>query len=196
MLLSSAISSTTKSTGYMNLSTLTRTSSTIPRGCTTERSANCNVICVGFTSPMFNFLNNEQGSMLTLAPRSQSALVNFMLPMVQGIEKFPGSLNFGGNLFIRSALLSSVNMTVSCSPSFFFFETNSLRNFTYFGICSSISANGILICKLLNIFRNFEYCLSSVWSFSLLGNGGRLYLATYSLTLLSTLSFSFACSTS
>src|SRR3954471_11727582 len=98
--------------------------------------------------------------MLTLAPRSQSALLNFMLPMVQGIEKFPGSLNFGGNLFFRSALLSSVNMTVSCSPSFFFFETNSLRNFAYFGICSSMSANEILICKLLNMFRSLHINIS------------------------------------
>src|SRR5438270_2155944 len=121
--------------------------------------------------------------MLTLAPRSQSALLNFMLPMVQGIEKFPGSLNFGGNLLFSSALLSSVNMTVSYSPSFFFFETNSLRNFAYFGICSSISANGMLICKLLNMFRNFEYCLSSVCFLSRFGNGGRSYLAAYFLTL-------------
>src|SRR5436189_5501641 len=69
---------------------------------------------------MFNFLNKEYGKMLTLAPRSQRAFSNFRLPIVQGIEKLPGSLSLGGSFFLSSALLSSVNITVSCSAHFLF----------------------------------------------------------------------------
>lgn len=53
---SSSISSTTKSTGNMNLFTFTNTSSMIPLGYFTDRSANCKDIRVGFNSPNPSFL--------------------------------------------------------------------------------------------------------------------------------------------
>src|SRR4051812_12264146 len=82
--------------------------------------------------------------MLTLAPRSQRAFSNFRLPIVQGIEKLPGSLSLGGSFFFSSALLSSVNITVSCSAHFLFFVNISFRYFVYLGICASTSATGCL----------------------------------------------------
>src|SRR5256886_15482119 len=109
--------------------------------------------------------------MVTLAPKSQSALLQNVSPIITGIEKLPASLSFGGKRFLKSALLSFVSMTVSCLLNLFLFEIISFKNFAYFVICSSKSANGTFICKLLNMFRNFEYCFLSACLLSRLGKG-------------------------
>ncbi|CAA0840555.1 Unknown protein, partial [Striga hermonthica] len=84
--LSSSISNTTKSTGNINLSILTSTSSTIPLGYVIERSANCKFTVDGFTSPSPNFLKIDKGIRLILAPRSHKALLKKMFPIVQGTD--------------------------------------------------------------------------------------------------------------
>ena len=86
---SSSISKTTKSTGKINLSTLTSTSSKTPLGYAMDLSANCNVTCnvtldgVGSLSP--NFYKIDKDIKLILAPKSHNTLSKFMLPIVQGI---------------------------------------------------------------------------------------------------------------
>ena len=87
--LSSSMSSTMKSTGNMNLSTLTNTSSMTPLGCFKDQYASWRVIVVGLASPKPNFLNIDRGIRLILAPRSHSASSNTAFPMEQGMVKLP-----------------------------------------------------------------------------------------------------------
>ena len=49
---------------------------------------------VGFSSPKPNFLYNEYGSRLTLAPKSSSALSMQIPPMLTEMVGDPGSLYF------------------------------------------------------------------------------------------------------
>ncbi|KAJ9168611.1 hypothetical protein P3X46_020111 [Hevea brasiliensis] len=67
----------------------------MPTGYFTDRSASCNEIVVGLSSPISCFLHIDKGIKLTLAPRSHRALSIFMLPIRQGMEKLPRSLSFG-----------------------------------------------------------------------------------------------------
>lgn len=71
--LSSSMSSTTKSVGNINLSTLIRISSIIPLGCFNDLSANCQVTVVGIASPSLSYLNVDGGINLMMAPKSPSA---------------------------------------------------------------------------------------------------------------------------
>src|SRR5436189_100193 len=89
--------------------------------------------------------------MLTLAPKSQRAFSNFKLLIVQGIEKLPGSLSFCGSFFLSSALLSSVNITVSCSAHFHFF-VNFCWSFFFLGRLSWL--NNLL--RLFILFPSSE----------------------------------------
>src|SRR5262249_35675200 len=65
---SSSISIITKSTGNMNLSTLTNTSSMMPLGYLTDLSASWTDILVGLGSPRFRVLNSEYGIRFMLTP--------------------------------------------------------------------------------------------------------------------------------
>ena len=95
--LSSSMSRTTKSTGKMNLSIFTSTSSRIPRGKAIDLSAICKEIEVGVRSPMSSLLRMDEGMRLILAPRSHSAFSIMWPPIEQGIVKLPGSFSFSGN---------------------------------------------------------------------------------------------------
>ena len=72
-----------------------------------ERSASCREILVGIGSPIFSFLHKDKGIIVTLAPRSQSALLIENFPTTHGIVILPGSLSFWGSLFLITALHSS-----------------------------------------------------------------------------------------
>ena len=126
---SSSMSRTTKSTGMNSLPTFKGTSSRMPTGNLIDRSASWSDIEVGFGSPMFSFLQMERGIRLTLAPRSQSALLMWTFPRAQGIEKLPGSFSFSGSLFCKMALHSSVSAMVPYSSSFLLLDNISFKNF-------------------------------------------------------------------
>jgi len=63
------VSKTIKSTGKMNLSTCTNTSSTIPLGTFTDLSSSKRVTEEGFNSPRLRLCKTEYGSKFTLAQR-------------------------------------------------------------------------------------------------------------------------------
>ena len=88
------MSRTTKSTGKINFSTFTKTSSTIPHGYLMDLSASCNDIVVGLGSPSPNFLKSDKGNKLILALESHKTLEKEIKLIVQGIVKLPGSLSF------------------------------------------------------------------------------------------------------
>ena len=72
----------------------TKTSSTIPLGIFTNRSAKDRVMLVGFSSPKPNYLYTEYGRKLTLAPKSSSVLSIHFPPMLTEMVGGPGSLYF------------------------------------------------------------------------------------------------------
>ena len=72
-----------------------------------DLSASCKEIFISLGSLMFNFLHKDKGIMVTLAPRSQRALLIENLPTTQGIVILPGALSFGGSLFLMTTLHSS-----------------------------------------------------------------------------------------
>ena len=78
-----------KSTGKINLSTFTRTSSITPMGCFCDLSANWSVTVVKRASPNPNRLNMYNGMRFIVAPKSHKALSKMEFPMVQGIVKSP-----------------------------------------------------------------------------------------------------------
>ena len=61
-------------------------------------SANCRVTIVGLHSPTPNYLNSDNGIRLMLAPKSQSALPFYIVPIEHGIVKLSKSFNFLGIL--------------------------------------------------------------------------------------------------
>lgn len=128
--LSFSISRIMKSTGKINLSTFTKMSSQMPRGCLINLSANYSETIVVFAFPKPNFLKRDKSIKLILAPKSHNALSINKLPILQGIVKLPGSFNFSGYLYWRIALHSSVSMTVSLSSSFLLFDIISFINLT------------------------------------------------------------------
>ena len=118
--LSSSMSRTMKSSGKINLSTLTKTSSITPLGCFKDLSASWRVTVVGRASPNPKRLKMDKGIRLMLAPKSHSALSKITFPIVHGIVKLPGSLSFCGSFLCRMALHSSVKFTVSKSANLLF----------------------------------------------------------------------------
>ena len=99
-----------------------------------DLSANCNEMLVGVGSPMFNFLHRDKGIMVTLAPKSQRALLISSFLTTQGIVILPGSFSFGGSLFLMTALHSSLSGMVLCVSYFLLLDRISFRHFAYFGI--------------------------------------------------------------
>ena len=53
---------------------------------------------------MPNFLHKDRGIRITLAPKSQRALLIANFLITQGIEILSGSLSFGGSLFLITTL--------------------------------------------------------------------------------------------
>lgn len=83
----------------MNLSTFARTFSSTPHRCLIDLSASYKVILVCLSSFNPSCLATNKCINDTLAPRSQNVYENSTLPIVQGIEKLPGSFNFSRSLF-------------------------------------------------------------------------------------------------
>ena len=154
-----------KYAGNMNLSTLTRTSSTTPLGCFSDLSANWSVTVVGRALPNPNRLNIDSGMRLILAPRSHKAFSKIEFPIVHGIVKLPGSFRFYGSFRCRMALHSSVRFTISKFDNLLFLDSISFMNFTQLGIFSNALANGMFICRFLNTSRNLVNCLSNLLFF-------------------------------
>ena len=127
--LSASKSNTMKSTGKINLSTFTNTSSIFPSGYAWDLSASCKETVVGLHSPTPNYLNTDKGMRLMLAPRSQSALPLYLVLMEHGIVKLPGSFIFCGILLWSIRLHSCVRAIVSNSPSLLFFVNISLSRY-------------------------------------------------------------------
>ena len=99
--ISSSISSITKSTGKVILSTYTSTFSTTPYGHLINRSTSCKVILVRLTLMPLILFSIDKGIKLMLSPKSINA---FPIPILQGIVKPLGYLNFGGSIFWMIAL--------------------------------------------------------------------------------------------
>ena len=87
-----SVSKIIKYIGKTKSPTLIKTSSIIPLGTFMDRSANCNLTFVGFSSPKPNCSYTEYGNKFTLAPKSSNACSIFVSPMMQGIVGHPGSL--------------------------------------------------------------------------------------------------------
>ena len=136
-----------------------------------DRSASCNDILVGVGSLIFNFLHKDRGIIVTLAPKSQRALLISSLPTTQGIVILPGSFSLGGSLFLITALHSLLSGMVSCVSHFLLLDRMSLRHFVYFGIWMTVSRKGIVISSYLNTLRTFWNYLSSLELCILWGNG-------------------------
>ena len=79
--------------------TLISTFSRTPTKCFTDLSTSYNEIVIGTNSFNLSFLATDKGISETLAPKLHKALETSISPMVQGIEKLPGSRSFGGSLF-------------------------------------------------------------------------------------------------
>ena len=123
-----------------------------------------------FNSCKPNCLVTVKGINDTLVPRSHNAIENSILPMVQGVEKLPGSFNFGGSLYCMMALHLSINAIVTRSSNFLFRVMISLSNFAYEGIYKIVSTKEILICNYFKILTNFSNYLSSLFGLSHWGN--------------------------
>ncbi|GJS98497.1 hypothetical protein Tco_0819667, partial [Tanacetum coccineum] len=87
----------------MNLSIFTKTFSTIPLGDYIDMSAISITILISLGVPRPNRLNIENGMTLMLAPKSASALLTVVLPIIQGRIKPPGSFSFGRSSFCKTA---------------------------------------------------------------------------------------------
>ena len=127
-----------------------------------DQSASYKKIFIDLGSPMFNFMHRDKGIIVTLAPRSQRALIMENLPTTQGIVILPGSFSLGESLFLITALHSSLSGMVSCVSHFLLLDRMSLRHFTYFGIWVTTSRKGIVMSNYLNTLRTFWNCLSSL----------------------------------
>src|ERR1044072_5468901 len=168
----SSISNTTKSTGNINLSTLTSTSSIIPYGLLMDLSANCSVIIVGVTSPISSLSDIVRGIRFILAPKSHRAFSMATPSMLTGTVKLPGSFNLGGSFLCRIALHSSVSIIVSLSSlNLILLDSISFINLAYAGICSKASEKGMLTSSFLKISRNLANCFSKFFFIKALGKG-------------------------
>ena len=78
----------------MNLSTFTNTSSILSSGYARDLSTNYKVTVAGLHSPTPNCLNTDKGITLMLAPKSQSALQLYLVPIEHGIVKLHRSFSF------------------------------------------------------------------------------------------------------
>ena len=157
MSFSSSMSSTIKSTGNMNLSILTRTSSITYLGCFKEWSTSCNVIIVGRVSPNPGFLKIDRGIKLILTTRSHNALLNATFPIQYRIVKLFGSMSLGGNFLCRIALLFR-KCDYLIIPELSLIWENFFINFTWLGICSRALTNGILMWNFINTSKNLANC--------------------------------------
>ena len=99
-----------------------------------DLSASYKEIFVDLGSPIFNFLHRDKGIIVTLAPRSQRALLMENLPTTQGIVILPGSFSLGESLFLMTALHSSFRGIVSCASHFLLFDKISFKNLAYLGV--------------------------------------------------------------
>jgi len=84
---------------------------------------------VGYRSCNWSFRQKKKGIKLTLAPKSQRALVICKFPIDQGIEKLPGSCSLEDELRCRTALQISPIESIVTSSSLPFLERSSLKNF-------------------------------------------------------------------
>jgi len=155
----------------MNLSTLTRTSSTMPLGYVMERFASCKETVMGLGSCIPSLLKIDKGIILMLAPRSQRALSKCNSLMVQGIVKLPWSLSFGGSFLRTMAEHSLLRAIVSKSANFLLLLKIPFKNFVYLGIWAIASTKGILILSCFNSSRNLANWGSTLFRYSAWGKG-------------------------
>ena len=71
----------------------------MPIGYFTDLSTSCKEMIIDLSSFSPSFLKTDKGISETLAPKSHKAFPKSILPIVQGIEKLPGSLSFYESLF-------------------------------------------------------------------------------------------------
>jgi len=69
-----------------------------------------------------------------LAPKSHKALSIFKLPIVQGTEKLPGSINLGRNFLKITTEHTSLRPIVAKSTNFPLFERIYFKYLDYFDI--------------------------------------------------------------
>jgi hypothetical protein len=119
---SSSISTITKSIGIKYLSIWIGMFSTISIGNCTDWFAHCNDIRVGLNSPTPIFSNTDLDIRFTLAPKSQSARLNWIFPMEQGTINLPGSSNFFGSSFMIKTLTFELNEITWTSSNLHLFE--------------------------------------------------------------------------
>jgi len=152
------------------------------------------VAIVGLTSRSPILCSIDKGIKFILAPRSSNAFPTGNVPIVTGIVKLPGSLDFWGNDFWIIALHPASSSIVS-SENLLFFVRSSFMNFAYVDICSIASTKGILICNRLKMSMNLANCLSlsfleGFWGYGRLFNWGTCF-SPFSLFLSSLVFFFF-----
>ena len=129
---------------------LTNTSSTIPLGIFTDRSANDRVMLVGLSSPKPNCLYTDYGSRFTFTPKSNSALSMQVPPMLTDIVGDPRSLYFTGVLLLMMALTCSIRKAFFSMPNRFLTVHRSFKNFAKVGTCLIMSSSGIFTFTCLS----------------------------------------------
>src|SRR6185437_5577174 len=137
-------------------------------------------MAVGSGSGKRSFSNTFLGMMLTLAPRSQSALLNIRDPMEHGMVGHPGSLFFSEASLAIAALHSSVSLTVLGGISRLF-PMMSLKYREYVGTCRA-SKNGMLMLSLRTMSTNLLNCSSSCLPLRYRGLGGRILVSISSIS--------------
>jgi hypothetical protein len=101
---------------------------------------------INYTSNLWHSLRGMQDRFsitLTLAPRSQSALLKCWCPIEQLIVEHPGSFFFYGDLLRMAALHSSVSLITSVVGSGLFLLKMSLMYLAYVGTYI-VSSRGML----------------------------------------------------
>jgi len=136
--------------GVDEISTRIRTSMISPLGTFIDRSANWMVTRVGRSSPNPSCWYTERGSKLILAPRSRSAQLISVCPMVQEIVGHSGSLYLTGMGPDRSLLMLVAKNTFYGTFIFLFLVHISFRNLAYAETYWLASRRDTLNLTLLN----------------------------------------------
>ena len=89
------------------------------------------------------------------ALKSNIALSNLVLPLVQGIVKHPGSLSFGCSFLCKVAAQFSPIYIISFPFNLFFLVHKSFKNLAYLGTCLIESTSGIFMWTFLRVSRTF-----------------------------------------
>ena len=87
---------------------------------------------------------------LTLAPKSTKACLNFEFPTTMQIVGLPGSLHFGGKLFLIKEVDCSVINTPLLTPNFLFTVHKSFKNLANDEIFFMASNKGMFTLTCLN----------------------------------------------